>query len=136
MIIKRDVMCAAGVVQVCAGHSVGCEAAIHVLRQMFEAVGTDGVLLVDAENAFNRLNRAVTLHNIQYTCPLLATTAINFYRSPTRLFVTGGMELSSEEGTVQGCPLSMAVYALSVVPLINTCRDTASEGCLSAPKIY
>ena len=56
------------------------------------------------------------------------TIAINFYCSPTRLFVTGGMELSSEEGTVQRCPLSMVVYALSVVPLINTCRDTASEG--------
>ena len=69
MIIKRDVMPAAGVAQVCVGHSAGCEAAIHALRQMSEAVATDGVLLVNAENTFNRLNRAVALHNIQYTCP-------------------------------------------------------------------
>ena len=60
--------------------------------------------LVDADNAFNHLNRAVALHNIRYTCPLLATTIINYYCAPVHLFVTGGIEHSSEEGTTQGCP--------------------------------
>ena len=32
-------------------------------------------------------------------------------------FVTGGIELSSEEGTTQVCPLPVAMYALSLVPL-------------------
>ncbi len=36
------------------------------------------------------------------------------------------MELSSEEGTTQGCPLSMAMYALSTVPLIDKCRSVLS----------
>lgn len=48
-------------------------------------MGTDAVLLVDADNAFNRLNRAVALHNIQYTCPPLATILTNIYRAPSRL---------------------------------------------------
>ena len=125
-VLKRDIIRAAGVSQVCAGHPSGCEAAIHALRKMFDFMSTDAVLLVDADNAFNRLNRAVALHNIQYTCPPLATILTNIYRVPSRLFVTGGMVLSSEEGTTQGCPLSMAMYALSVVPLINKCQSVLS----------
>ena len=129
-------MYAAGVTQVCAGHPAGCEAAIHALRNVFAALDTDAVLLVDADNAFNHLNRAVALHNVQYTCPPLATIAINFYRTSSRLFVTGGMELSSEEGTAQGCPLSMALYAISVVPLINKCRNTATMDCSAATQVW
>ena len=125
-VLKKDFMHAAGVAQVCAGHPAGCEAAIYALRSVFTALDTEAVLLVDADNAFNRLNRAVALQNVQHTCPPLATIAINFYRTSSRLFVTGGMELSSEEGTTQGCPLSMALYAVSVIPLINKCRDTGA----------
>ena len=85
------------------------------------------VLLVYVDNTFNRLNRAVALYNIQYFCPPLATVLINIYRLPTRLSATGGLELSSEESTTQGCLLSMAMFALSVVPLINECRNTATD---------
>ena len=135
-VLKKDIMLAAGVTQVCAGHPAGCEAAIHALRDIFQDMDTDAVLLIDADNAFNRLNRTVALHNVQYTCPPLATIALNFYRTPSRLFVTGGMELSSEEGTTQGCPLSMALYALSVIPLINKCRNTATTNCSAATQIW
>ena len=69
---------AAGVAKVCAGHPAGCAAAIHALRNVFTAMDTNAVLLADADNAFNSLNRAVALHNIQYTCPPLATIVINF----------------------------------------------------------
>ena len=126
-VLKSDITRAAGVSQVCAGHPSGCEAAIHAMRKVFSSMSTDAVLLVDADNAFNRLNRAVALHNIRYTCPPLATILSNIYRAPSRLFITGGMELSSEEGTTQGCPLSMAMYALSTVPLINKCQRVLSN---------
>ena len=132
MVVKDDITRAEGVSQLSAGQPSGCEAAIHALRQVFASMDTDAVLLVDADNAFNRLNREVALHNIQYTCPPLATILGNIYRVPSRLFVTGGMELSSQEGTTQGCPLSMAMYALSVVPLIKKCQeafDSADEPC-------
>ena len=135
-VLKKDIMLAAGVTQVCAGHPAGCEAAIHALRNIFQDMDTDAVLLIDADNAFNRLNRTVALHNVQYTCPPLATIAANFYRSPSRLFVTGGMELSSAEGTTQGCPLSMALYALSVIPLIDKCRNTATSNCSAATQVW
>ena len=112
--------------QVCAGYSSGCEAAIHALRKVFAAMSTDAVLLVDADNAFKHLNRAVALHNIRYTCPPLAMIRTNIYRAPSRVFVTGEMELSPEEETTQGCPLSMAMYALISMPLINKCQRVIS----------
>ena len=52
-------------------------------------MSTDTVLLIDADNAFNSLNHAVALHNIQYPCPPLATILTNIYRTLSRLFMTG-----------------------------------------------
>ena len=37
---------------------------------------------------------------------------------PSRLFVIGGYELKSSEGTTQGNPIAMAVYAMAVIPLL------------------
>ena len=71
-IIKKDVMRAAGSTQLCAGQEAGIEAIIHAMIELFEADATDALLLVDAANAFNRLNRAVALHNIQFICPPLS----------------------------------------------------------------
>jgi hypothetical protein len=61
-VLKKDIMHAAGVTQVCAGHPAGCEAAIHALRNVFAASDTDAVLLVDADNAFNSLHATTILH--------------------------------------------------------------------------
>ena len=85
---------------------------------------TDGILLVNADNAFNHLNWAVALCNIQYTCHLLTTMIVNFYHTPACPLVTGGMELSSEEGTTQGCSLAMAMYVVCTMPLIDACHGT------------
>ena len=62
-VLKRDITCAAGVYQVFSAHPSGCEAAIHALRKVFASFGTEAVLLVDADSAFNRLNCAVALNN-------------------------------------------------------------------------
>ena len=59
--------------QTCARHRACEEAAIHTVRNVFENESTDAVLLIDAPNASNRMNRAVALHNIQITCPPIAT---------------------------------------------------------------
>ena len=89
------------------------------MRNIFAADEVDAVLLVDADNAFNRINRHAILHNIQYICPIIKHAIINTYRVPSRIFVLGGMEMLSQEGTTQGCPLAMAMYALALVPLVN-----------------
>ena len=73
---------------------------------------------MDATNAFNSLNREAALHNIRHVCPSLATILINTYRNATELFVDGST-LLSEEGTTQGDPLAMPMYAMATMPLIN-----------------
>ena len=117
-VTKSDVIDASGSLQVCAGLKSGGEAAIHTMRSIFDADETDAVLLIDASNAFNALNRAAALHNIQVLCPTLATYMINTYRQPARLFITGDEELISAEGTTQGDALSMTLYAICLQPLM------------------
>ena len=106
--IKPEIMESSGSLQLCGGQKAGCEAAAHAMREIFESEETDAVLFIDASNAFNSLNREALLHNIKYLCPPMATYLSNCYRTPARLFVTGGKELLSAEGTTQGCPMAMS----------------------------
>jgi hypothetical protein len=117
--LRTDIQQASGPIQLCAGLEAGCEAAIHAIVQLFHRDDSEAVILVDADNAFNRLNRSIALWNIRFICPALSLYAANCYNTPSRLFVTGGAELSSQEGTTQGDPLAMPFYALSLMPLLR-----------------
>ena len=68
-VVKEDIKKAAGCLQLCAGQEAGCEAAIHAMQKIFESNKTEAILIVDAENAFNSINRKVLLRNIEYLCP-------------------------------------------------------------------
>ena len=72
-IAKEDVQKAVGNLQVCAGQHAGVEAAIHALRELYDDKECEAVLLVDASNAFNTLNREAMMHNIGILCPTLTT---------------------------------------------------------------
>ena len=76
-----------GSLQVCAGHEAGCEAVIHASHTIFEDEKTKAVLLVNATNIFNSVNRQVCLHNICIICVLIATYVRNCYTIPSRLFI-------------------------------------------------
>jgi hypothetical protein len=114
--LNDDIQNAAGPLQEAAIH------AIHAMKDIYEHESTDAIILVDAANAFNRLNRGVALHNMQYLCPPFATVLINTYRIPSRLFIGNGVEIESREGTTQGDTLAMPFYGISVKPIINTLR--------------
>ena len=117
-VVKGDVQESVGSLQVCAGQAGGCEAAIHAMRSLYENEDTDAVLLIDAANAFNSMNRSAMLKNIERICPAAYIYAYNCYASHARLFVLGGKEIRSMEGTTQGDPPSMAFYAIGLLPLI------------------
>ncbi len=55
-IVKQDVQNAVGTIQLCAGQEAGCEAAVHAMRTFFENDDKEAMILVDATNAFNKLN--------------------------------------------------------------------------------
>ncbi len=112
-------MDAFGPLQVCAGQESGCEAAIHAMHHAFKEDNSEGALLIDATNAFNTINRQTALHNISVSCPSFALVLQNTYQSPVRCVIPGSGEISSSEGTTQGDPLAMAMYALVVRPLID-----------------
>ena len=82
-------------------------------------VDLDGFLLIDAENAFNSINRKVMLHNSKSIFPIIATHIINCYTTPPRLFIVGGWEKVCSEVTTQGDPVAIGAYALGIVPLIK-----------------
>ncbi len=121
--ITEDIQNAAGPLQACAGHISGCEAAVHAMRQVYESEQTEAVILVDASNAFNSLNREAALRNIQQLCPSLSKVIINTYREDSQLFIDGST-LHSQEGTTQGDPLAMAMYAIAITPLIYQLEDS------------
>ena len=104
--------------QLCTGVPSGCEAAVYAMSKLFNDGNIQGVLLIDAANAFNSLNRNVALHNMNYVCPAITTILNNCYRQPTRLIIPGEGEITSQEGTTQGDPLGMAMFALAMVPMI------------------
>ena len=86
---------------------------------------TEAILLVDASNAFNAVNRQAALHNIRVNCPAISSTILrNTYQVPMKLFIVGEGEIDSNEGTTQGDPLVMAMYALAKRPLIDKLRGT------------
>ena len=123
-VLRDDIQDAAGSMQLCAGQIAGVEAAIHFMREAFSAEDCEAVLLVDASNAFNSLNRECALRNIRFVCPPLATILINTYRNSTELFV-GSETLLSAEGTTQGDPLAMPMYAMATLPLISHLSSTS-----------
>ena len=89
-LLKQDILDAASLLQVCAGQESGCEAAIHVMRQIFASEETEGALLVDATNAFNSINLQAALHNISIICPPLAQVLFNTYQAPVRCLIRTG----------------------------------------------
>ena len=126
--IKPEILESAGDLQLCAGHPAGCEAAVHGMSEIFAEEETHVVLLVDATTAFNSINRKVMLNNIQYICPAMAVYTYNCYITASQLFVQGGKEISSVEGTTQGYPIAMPLYTVAITPLLQMVKlDEAYE---------
>ena len=126
LVCKSDLVAAVCPSQLCVGLEAGCEAAFHSLKCCYEDTRTQGLLLVDASNAFNNLNRTTTLCNAHSICPILAPILTNTYRTQSNLFVNG-TSILSQEGTTQGDPLAMAMYAIGTLPLIDKLENPVSD---------
>ena len=118
-VLKKEVVSSAESPQACAGQEAGSGAAIHTVEKLFKEESTETVLLVDATNTFNSnildsINRKLYLHDISVLCLAISTFVTNCYATPARLFVIGGSEIKPNEGTTEGDPVAMAIYALGI----------------------
>ena len=135
----------AGSSQLCAGQAGCCEAAVRAVWNLFQSPDYDAVLLVDATNSFNLLNRQNALQNILLICPALATIAVNCYHQDVPLFVGGGEILSSKATKEGGSPCYGNIYYwnLSSHPSawqllsrsVLVCRWCAAAACGSLPSL-
>ena len=67
-----------------AGQDAGAQAAIYTMRDIF--ANTDVVLLNDAENSFNSINRMVNAI-MKFICLIITTYTMNCYPAPSGLFI-------------------------------------------------
>ena len=88
--------------QVCAGHEAGCESFIHAMCTVYENQSAEAVLLVDASNAFNSINRNTFLDNVEIIRPSITRYVKNCYSLSIRL----------------SSLVVMGIYAIAIVPMI------------------
>ena len=93
--------------QLCANLEGGIEGAVHAMNELFRefseseehAEGGWGVLLVDAANAFNAMNRKAALWHARHLWPQAARFLYNTYKGWAALVMAGSREhLYSREG--------------------------------------
>ena len=61
--LKQDVCNSVDNLQTCGGQQAGVEAVMHAMHNVYNEDNCEAILLVDATNAFNSLNREVALRN-------------------------------------------------------------------------
>ena len=135
-VTRGDIQDVAGSFQLCAGQTAGTEATIHAMNQAYHSDEAEAVMLVDASNAFNALNREAALHNIRHLCPSLATILINTYRQAADLYVVPWMvplsiprrELHRE--ILWACPCMPSPFFPSFV---GSVKQSSKFGMLTTP---
>ena len=96
-ILKQDIIYASGSLQTCAGIESGIEAAVHSMATKFQEKSSEALLLVDASNAFNSMNREKSLRPVNEICPMfhqyLKTHTkylhINIFQNPSKDILFG-----------------------------------------------
>ena len=100
-----------------------------------EEAGEDAkvLTLIDSRNGFNELFCLVILWTVSHQWPSGARFALNCCRNETQLVVRRPAALCyllmSIEGVNQGYPLSVVLYVLALLPLVEAMRE-ADPGVL------
>ena len=98
---------------------------------VFNDDNTEGILLMDAENALNSINRKVMFHMPSYSYIYIS----NCFLCPARLFIIGWGELLCKEGTTHGDQTSMSAYALGILPLLQFLLNFISVSELNVKEV-
>ena len=112
--------------QLCSGIKAGIEGAIHAFSSMFDELSNDGwgLLLMDASNAFNSVNRAAAIWNSRILWSRSSRYIFNAYQGYAMLFIAGSKTyILSREGVTQGDPMAMLVYGIAILPLTKKLKN-------------
>ena len=85
--ISQDLTSLGGNMQLCLGQKCGIEHAIHLLCHIFDDPENEAILLIDAKNAINGLNRRTALENVKALCPSLHIALQYSYSHPFHLYI-------------------------------------------------
>ena len=77
VIFKKDITDTAGLLYISSSQGVGAEVAIHTMRDIFTNEHTEPVVLTEAENALNSINRKVMLHNLNFAFAIIIAYITN-----------------------------------------------------------
>ena len=75
------------------------------------------------------MNRQSFCHNITCLYSFKVIFDKNCNSIPSRRFIVAGTEITSEERTTQGDPISITIYSIGATPLINILIDILSNEC-------
>ena len=108
--------------------------ALEALEFLTQEADPSGTTLVDARNRFNELSCLAMLWTEQHCWPAGARFAFNFFKHWAQLLLpqTGELPVTilSIEGVTQGDSLSMVLYGITHVPLVEDLQ-AADTGLLS-----
>ena len=83
-----------------------------LFQDKFLLFDTEGILMINAGNAFDGLNRGLALPNLApFVCRVIVCRVFNSYSTPSDLF-TDGHTLESQDGTAEGDHLATSMYGI------------------------
>ena len=109
MVTRTDIADLCGANQLCSDIKGGIEGAYNAMKELFEANRASGwgLLLVNANNTFNSLNRVAAIWNTRIQWPRCARFVFNTYRGYAPLVVQtkhNSEFIYRKEGVAQGDP--------------------------------
>ena len=102
------------------GFSSGCESIVHSIKNLSKNMSTTNhvILALDASNAFNVVDRNITLGIIHDKLPSLYLAAFNTYGSHSYT-VMDDLTVPVEQGGSQGCPLAGTFFIIGLSLLVE-----------------
>ena len=117
--VKINLQLVGGKVQMCLGQKTSIGHAIHALHRQYLENRTEVIPPIDNENAFNSFNRDLALKT--------SVLSRNLSFSTQSVFFIDKRVIKFQEGTTQDDPITMAIYGLAILLLINMLEVQKSD---------
>ena len=125
-VFREEIWGACGECQFAVGKPAGCEHVHKSVVALTCASPQDVVLKFDCTNAFNTMPRQLILDAVLARAPGLAQVATAWLCQPTCHLFWGdnaeGLPVKATKGVDQGCPLSLALFAIGLAASLERIR--------------